>query len=69
MEFGDDLMTAAVQRILEDYDHLADPDKRELAAEVLRRAVHLDFPPLTDDELLQIAEDRFLDLDRNERDA
>jgi hypothetical protein len=60
-------MKATVQLLLQSFDHLADSEKRELATEVLRRTIHFDLPALTDDELVQLAEERFLDLENEEK--
>lgn len=59
-------MTTDVKEILNTFDLLPDNDKKDLASEILRRTVHFDFPPLTDEELIQSAEKLFLDLDRRE---
>ena len=59
-------MTTDIKEILNTFDLLPDDDKRDLASEILRRTVHFDFPPLTDEELIQSAEKLFLDLDRRE---
>ena len=59
-------MTTDIKEILNTFDLLPDNDKRDLASEILRRTVHFDFPPLTDEELIQSAEKLFLDLDRRE---
>jgi hypothetical protein len=59
-------MTTDVKEILNTFDLLPDNDKKDLASEILRRTVHFDFPPLTDEELIQSAERLFLDLDRRE---
>ena len=62
-------MTTDIKEILNTFDLLPDNDKRDLASEILRRTVHFDFPPLTDEELIQSAEKLFLDLDRKESQA
>lgn len=59
-------MTTDIKEILNTFDLLPDNDKRDLASEILRRTVHFDFPPLTDEELIHSAERLFLDLDRRE---
>ena len=59
-------MTTDIKEILNTFDLLPDNDKKDLASEILRRTVHFDFPPLTDEELIQSAEKLFLDLDRRE---
>ncbi|OGW58626.1 MAG: hypothetical protein A2Z09_05250 [Nitrospirae bacterium RBG_16_43_8] len=59
-------MTTDVKEILNTFDLLPDNDKKDLASEILRCAIHFDFPILTDEELIQSAEKLFLDLDRRE---
>ena len=59
-------MTTQVRNILESFDMLPDVDKRELAAEILRRSQWLDTPSLTDEQLIGEAENTFLELDRRE---
>jgi len=59
-------MTAQVHEILDSFDALSDCDKRELTLEILRRSPLLDSPPLTDEQLIGMAEETFLELDRRE---
>jgi hypothetical protein len=59
-------MTAQVQNILDSFDALSEAEKRELAAEIIRRSQTLDGPPLTDEQLVAAAEETFLELDRRE---
>jgi hypothetical protein len=59
-------MTAQIQDMLHTFDLLPDGDKRELASEILRRTLTLDFPPLSDEQLVGAAEELFLELDRSE---
>jgi len=59
-------MTTAVQNILHSYETLPELEKRELAYEILRRSSKLDFPPLSDEELVLNAEELFLELDQRE---
>jgi hypothetical protein len=59
-------MTPTIERLLDEIDHLPEPDKRLLASEVLRRFLEFDSPSLTDEDLIQIVEERFLDLEREE---
>lgn len=61
-------MTAEVQHFLHTFDALPDPDKRVLAAEILRRSLALDQPPLSEEALVDIADALFLELDRRESD-
>ena len=59
-------MAAEVQDILRSFELLPEGDKVELAAEIIRRSVNLDVPPLSDEQLISAAEDLFLELDRSE---
>lgn len=59
-------MTDQSRALLESFEALSHSEQREVAAEILRRTLILDYPPLTDDELVQIADERFQELDREE---
>ena len=59
-------MSSGVENILDSIERLSDLEKRELLAEIMRRRVSLDVPPLTDEELGLIAEESFLELDKRE---
>lgn len=59
-------MTTTVENILDSIERLSDLEKRELLSEIMRRTVSLDVPPLTDEELVLIAEESFLELDKRE---
>ena len=59
-------MTTQVREILQSFDLLPDGDKRELAREILRRSLTLAADPLTDEQLVGMADEVFLDLDRGE---
>ncbi|KKD35209.1 MAG: hypothetical protein WAN66_21180 [Limnoraphis robusta] len=61
-------MTVLAQEILNNFDRLPDAEQLEVAVEILRRLVHLDFPPLTDEDLVLNAEELFLTLDQQEAD-
>ena len=58
--------TTAVRQLLDSFDRLLDTEKREVAAEIMRRTIELDLPALTDEELVLSAEGLFLELDRRE---
>jgi len=58
--------TASVQRLLDSFEGLLDTEKREVAAEIMRRTIELDLPILTDEELVLSAEGLFLELDQRE---
>ena len=59
-------MTTQVREILQSFDMLPEIDKRELAAEIIKRSLALNEPPLTDEQLVSVAEETFLELDRSE---
>jgi hypothetical protein len=59
-------MTAASQHILESFDQLPENEKKEVALEIIRRTSHFDLPDLTDEDLVQNAENLFLALDLTE---
>ena len=59
-------MSTSVENILDSIERLSDLEKRELISEIMRRTVSLDVPPLTDEELVLIAEESFLELDKRE---
>lgn len=59
-------MTTVVQELLKTFDRLTDLERMELASEILKRVIDLDFPPLSDEDLVFNAEELFLELDRQE---
>lgn len=59
-------MTALVQELLNTFDRLTDSERLELVLEILKRTVDLDFPPLSDEDLVLNAEELFLELDEQE---
>jgi hypothetical protein len=59
-------MTTQVRVILDKFDRLSDGEKKELALEILRRSVTWDWPELTDEFLIQNADELFRELDRAE---
>ncbi|MDD5093070.1 MAG: hypothetical protein PHV74_01625 [Dehalococcoidia bacterium] len=59
-------MSTSVKQLLDTFDRLPDADKREMAAEIMRRTVKLDLSPLADEYLVLNAEDLFLELDKRE---
>jgi hypothetical protein len=59
-------MTAQVQEILLSFERLDDEEKRELVSELLRRSPAINALPLSDEQLVSIAEELFLQLDRDE---
>ncbi len=59
-------MNASVQKVLNTFDSLTKSEQREIALEILKRVTDLDFPSLSDEELVLNAEEIFLELDKRE---
>ncbi len=59
-------MTASVQELLITFDTLTEPERLEIVLEILKRVTRLDFPPLSDEDLVWNAEELFLELDKQE---
>lgn len=56
----------AVQKLLSTFDSLSEPERWEIILEILKRVTHLDFSPLSDEDLIWNAEELFLELDKQE---
>jgi hypothetical protein len=61
-------MSTDSQNILSTFSLLPESEQRLVAAEILRRTVQWENEPLTDDDLARVADDLFLELDREEED-
>ena len=61
-------MTPNVQTFLHTFDALPDADKRSLASAILRRSASLEQQPLSDEQLTEVADELFQQLDRQEKD-
>lgn len=59
-------MNVTAQSILESFNQLPEPEKLEIATEIIRRVVMLDFPPLTDEALTEVADALFVEHDEME---
>lgn len=59
-------MTKRVQAILNSFERLSKEEQKDAVGEMIRRRKQSASPPLTDEELTLIAEERFLELDRRE---
>jgi hypothetical protein len=59
-------MTPVVQDFLTTFDSLTDSEQLDLASEIFKRTAYLDFPPLSDEDLVLNAEEIFLQLDEYE---
>ncbi len=62
-------MTQTVENLLVSFEQLTEPEKHDLAVEVVRRTDIFGAPELSDEELALAAEDLFLALDHEEAEA
>lgn len=60
------IMLTLVEEFLDSFDRLPDSERIEVALEILKRVIHIDFPPLSDEDLVLNAEGIFLELDKQE---
>jgi len=56
----------AVQSLLHAFDRRSKDEHREVASEILRRKLQLDYPPLNDETLSRPADETFLELNVRE---
>ncbi|QQW28533.1 hypothetical protein AP9108_26815 [Arthrospira sp. PCC 9108] len=61
-------MNTLAQEILKNFDELSKTEQQAIAAEILKRVINFDVPPLTDEDLVLNAEELFLALDEQEAD-
>ena len=61
-------MTSIGKHIVEDFANLPDPEKREVLANLLRISREIDYPEVSDEELVTSADALFLEYDRRESD-
>jgi hypothetical protein len=61
-------MTQAVQQLLANFEQLSKEEQHVAAIEVLRRSAPNDKRDAADEELVELAEALFIDLDRQEDD-
>jgi len=59
-------VTAEAKHLLEDFQKLSDPEKRAVLAELLHAAQRLEYPAITEEELVSSANEVFLEYDRRE---
>lgn len=59
-------MGTLAENVIATFDRLPETEKQEVAAAILRRTLQIDFPPVSDNELVLSAEETFLELDRRE---
>lgn len=60
-------MTAAAEHVIEDFEALPEPERREVLAKLLQIAGHMDYGPISEEELLASADELFVALDREEQ--
>ena len=60
------IMLTLVEEFLDSFDRLPDSERIEVALEILKRVIHIDFPSLSDEDLVLNAEGIFLELDKQE---
>ena len=56
-------MTKAVEFVLDAFDQLSEDERRDAVIEILERAAQIDYPPLSDEALSQIADELFQNYD------
>ena len=61
-------MTAQAKHIIEEFQALPDQAKREVLTELIRTSRLIEYPKLSEDELLSAADEVFLEYDRREVD-
>jgi hypothetical protein len=59
-------MSTDSKQLITSFDALSIVEQREVMAELLRKSAQWDTPPLSDDELVRLADEVFLELDRHE---
>jgi hypothetical protein len=59
-------MTATGRHIIEDFEKLPDLEKHEVLADILRISGYLDYPEVSETELVVAADAIFLEYDRRE---
>ena len=59
-------MTAQAKHIIDEFQALPDQAKREVLAELIRTSRFIDYPQVSEDELLFAADEMFLEYDRRE---
>lgn len=59
-------MTETAKRLLHTFDSLPEPERQEVAREILRRTALSEHGPLDDAELIALADEVLLGLDRGE---
>ena len=60
-------MGTPAENLIATFEQLPDTEKQEVTSAILRRTLRIEFPPVSDEELVLGAEATFLELDRRER--
>ena len=60
-------MTADAKHLIHDFEALPDSTKREVLAKLVRISRHLEYPEVSDDELLAAADEVFLSYEAEEQ--
>jgi hypothetical protein len=61
-------MSTAVQYVIEAFERLSPAEQQEAAASILRSVAELDYPPLDDEAIAQVADLSFQEYDAREAD-
>lgn len=61
-------MSPAVERLLDEFEHLSSTEKYQAVREVLRRSTEIVTDPISDEALNALADERFQALDAEELD-
>jgi len=59
-------MGTPAENLIATFEQLPDAEKQEVASAILRRTLQIEFPSVSDEELVLSAEETFLELDRRE---
>ena len=59
-------MTAETKHVIEDFEALPDEAKREVLAEIIRISRDLEYPGVSEGELVSAADELFVQYDRRE---
>ena len=59
-------MQSTLENVLEAFNQLPEMGKHAVASEILKQVALLDFPPLTDETLTEIADALFVEHDKTE---
>ena len=57
-------ITTSVEEFLSNFDRLPESQKLDVAVEILRRVVQIEFPLLSEEDVILNAEELFLEIDR-----